>query len=122
MLQNLVSRSSESGWRILNDSTVTEGVSWDQFVARTSQHGRDTPYLLLYQRLGQEESEETEPSSLKLSRVMADNTRFTRESLGGTSMSGANKRSGGPGDRDEGGGGPQCRDNFGQIGGGRFVC
>ena len=125
LLQNLVSRSSESGWRILNDSTVTEGVSWDQFVARTSQHGRDTPYLLLYQRLGQEETEETEPSSLKLSRVMADNTRFTREreSLGGASVAGANKRSGGPGDRDDGGGGPQCRDNFGQIGGGgRFVC
>lgn len=102
---------------------MTEGVSWDQFVARTSQHGRDTPYLLLYQRLGQEELEETVPSAPKLARVMADNTRFARdrETLG--AVSGVNKRSGGPGDQDEGGGGgPQCRDNFGQIGGGHFVC
>ena len=101
---------------------MTEGVSWEQFEARTSQHGRDTPYLLLYQRLGQEELEEAEPSAVKLARVAADNTRFTRdrENIGGA-VSGVNKR--GPGDQDEGGGGgPQCRDNFGQIGGGRLVC
>ena len=118
---SIICRSSESGWRILNDSTVTEGVSWEQFVARTSQHGRDTPYLLLYQRLGQEELEEAVPTAVKLARVAADNTRFTRDRENIGAISGINKR--GPGDQDEGGGGgPQCRDNFGQIGGGRFVC
>ena len=35
------------------DSSVTEGVGWDQFVTRTSQYGRDMPYLLLYHRRGQ---------------------------------------------------------------------
>ena len=74
-------RSSETQWRILNDSSVTEGVGWDQFVTRTSQHGRDTPYLLLYHRLGQEDTEERLPAADKLARVIADNMLVEREIL-----------------------------------------
>ena len=114
---NLISRSSESRWRILNDSSVTEGLTWDQLEART-RDSRETPYLLLYQKIGQEELEEVLPDPAKLARVVADNTKMAgdQESLG--TMLGGNKRGGDGG----GGAGPQCRDNFGQMGGGRFVC
>ena len=109
-------RSSETQWRILNDSSVTEGVGWDQFVTRTSQHGRDTPYLLLYHRLGQEDTEERLPAADKLARVIADNRRFVRD------MDSFVLPSGGDPDDQEDKGGAGCRDNFGQMGGGRFVC
>ena len=111
----------ESQWRILNDSSVTEGVGWDQFVTRTSQHGRDTPYLLLYHRLGQEDTEERLPAADKLARVIADNRRFVRD-VDSFVLPGANKRRGGDPDDQEDKGGAGCRDNFGQMGGGRFVC
>ena len=106
---------------ILNDSSVTEGVGWDQFVTRTSQHGRDTPYLLLYHRLGQEDTEERLPAADKLARVIADNLRFVRD-VDSFVLPGANKRRGGDPDDQEDKGGAGCRDNFGQMGGGRFVC
>jgi len=116
-------RSSETHWRILNDSSVTEGVGWEQFVSRTSQHGRDTPYLLLYHKMGLAEMEDSLPGGEKLNRVISDNLRYVRDSerlnnFGG--VSGVNKRSNGDQDDQDDGGG--CRDNFGQIGGGRFVC
>ena len=114
-------RSSDTHWRILNDSSVTEGVTWESFVSRTSKHGRDTPYLLLYQRLGQEEQEERLPGEEKLSSVRADNSRHRSDrfySSSGSASSGVNKR--GNDDDDKGAGG--CHDNFGQMGGGRFVC
>ena len=72
-----VFRSSETQWRILNDSLVEEGVDWDQFVPRTSHS--DTPYLLLYHRLGQEDPEERLPAADKLARVIADNLRVEKE-------------------------------------------
>ena len=53
-------------------------MGWDQFVTRTSQHGRDTPYLLLYHRLGQEDTEEKLPAADKLARVIADNMLVER--------------------------------------------
>ena len=56
-------------------------MGWDQFVTRTSQHGRDTPYLLLYHRLGQEDTEEKLPAADKLARVIADNMLVEREIL-----------------------------------------
>ena len=106
----------ESQWRILNDSSVTEGVGWDQFVTRTSQHGRDMPYLLLYHRLGQEDTEEKLPAADKLGRVIADNRRFVRD------MDSFVLPSGGDPDDQEDKGGAGCWDNFGQMGSGRFVC
>ena len=114
-----VSRSSETQWRILNDSLVEEGVDWDQFVPRTSHS--DTPYLLLYNRLGQEDTEERLPAADKLARVIADNRRFVRD-VDSFVLPGANKRRGGDPDDQEDKGGAGCRDNFGQMGGGRFVC
>ena len=54
-------------------------MGWDQFVTRTSHHGRDTPYLLLYHRLGQEDTEERLPAADKLARVIADNLRVEKE-------------------------------------------
>ena len=72
-----VFRSSETQWRILNDSLVEEGLNWDQFVPRTSHS--DTPYLLLYNRLGQEDTEERLPAADKLARVIADNLRVEKE-------------------------------------------
>ena len=72
-----VFRSSETQWRILNDSLVEEGVDWDQFVPRTSHS--DTPYLLLYNRLGQEDTEERLPAADKLARVIADNLRVEKK-------------------------------------------
>ena len=106
----------ESQWRILNDSSVTEGVGWDQFVTRTSQHGRDMPYLLLYHRLGQEDTEEKLPAADKLGRVIADNRQFVRN------MDSFVLPSGGDPDDQEDKGGAGCWDNFGQMGSGRFVC
>ena len=114
-----VFRSSETQWRILNDSLVEEGVDWDQFVPRTSHS--DTPYLLLYNRLGQEDPEERLPAADKLARVIADNRRFVRD-VDSFVLPGANKRRGGDPDDQEDKGGAGCRDNFGQMGGGRFVC
>ena len=114
-----VFRSSETQWRILNDSLVEEGVDWDQFVPRTSH--RDTPYLLLFHRLGQEDTEERLPAADKLARVIADNRRFVRD-VDSFVLPGANKRRGGDPDDQEDKGGAGCRDNFGQMGGGRFVC
>ena len=76
---NFVFRSSETQWSILNDSLVEEGVGWDQFVTRTSHS--DTPYLLLYHRLGQENTEERLPAADKLARVIADNMLVEREIL-----------------------------------------
>ena len=58
---------------------MTEGVGWDQFATRTSQHGRDTPYLLLYHRLGQEDTEERLPASQMLADVIADNLKVERD-------------------------------------------
>ena len=99
---------------------MTEGVSWEQFVSRTSQHGRDTPYLLLYHRVSLLETEEVVPADDKLNRVISDNIRYVRDSQRlGSNVPGSNKRSNGGEDDDQGGG---CRDNFGQMGGGRFVC
>ena len=72
-----VFRSSETQWRILNDSLVEEGLNWDQFVPRTSHS--DTPYLLLYNRLGQEDTEERLPAADKLARVIADNLRVEKK-------------------------------------------
>ena len=72
-----VFRSSETQWRILNDSLVEEGLDWDQFVPRTSHS--DTPYLLLYNRLGQEDTEERLPAADKLARVIADNLRVEKK-------------------------------------------
>ena len=116
---NFVFRSSETQWSILNDSLVEEGVGWDQFVTRTSHS--DTPYLLLYHRLGQENTEERLPAADKLARVIADNRRFVRD-VDSFVLPGANKRRGGDPDDQEDKGGAGCRDNFGQMGGGRFVC
>ena len=76
---NFVFRSSETQWSILNDSLVEEGVGWDQFVTRTS--SSDTPYLLLYHRLGQENTEERLPAADKLASVIADNMLVEREIL-----------------------------------------
>ena len=107
---------------ILNDSSVTEGLSWEQFVSQTSQQGSNTPYLLLYHKVGQEESEEEVPGGDKLARVLADNQRLLRDSQAPSvsfSTPGTNKRSN-EDDEDRGAGG--CQDNFGQMGGGRFVC
>ena len=72
-----VFRSSETQWRILNDSLVEVGVDWDQFVPRTSHS--DTPYLLLYHRLGQEDPEERLPAADKVARVIADNLRVEKK-------------------------------------------
>ena len=71
----LYCRSSESQWRILNDSRVTEGLGWDQFVTRP---GQDTPYLLLYHRLGQDIVDRM-PARNKLAMVIADNRMYDRE-------------------------------------------
>ena len=109
-----VFRSSETQWRILNDSLVEEGLDWDQFVPRTSHS--DTPYLLLYNRLGQEDTEEKLPAADKLGRVIADNRRFVRD------MDSFVLPSGGDPDDQEDKGGAGCWDNFGQMGSGRFVC
>ena len=72
-----VFRSSETQWRILNDSLVEEGLDWGQFVPRTSHS--DTPYLLLYNRLGQEDPEERLPAADKVARVIADNLRVEKK-------------------------------------------
>ena len=71
----LYCRSSESQWRILNDSRVTEGLGWDQFVTRP---GQDTPYLLLYHRLGQDIVDRM-PARNKLAMVIADNRMYDKE-------------------------------------------
>ena len=52
-------------------------MDWDQFVPRTSHS--DTPYLLLYNRLGQEDTEERLPAADKLARVIADNLRVEKK-------------------------------------------
>ena len=79
---------------------MTEGVGWDQFVTRTSQYGRDMPYLLLYHRLGQEDTEERLPAADKLARVIADNRQFVRD-VDSFVLPGANKRHGGDPDDQE---------------------
>ena len=106
---------------MVSDINVSEAVDGDQFVTRMSQYGRDTPYLLLYHRLGQEDTEERLPAADKLARVIADNRRFVRD-VDSFVLPGANKRRGGDPDDQEDKGGAGCRDNFGQMGGGRFVC
>ena len=64
---------------MVNDITVSEAVDGDQFVTRTSQHGRDMPYLLLYHRLGLEDAEERLPAVDKLGKVISDNLRCVEE-------------------------------------------
>ena len=62
------------------------------------------------------------PAGDKLSRVIADNQRLIRDSQAPSVSSytpGVNKRSN---DEDEDRGAGGCQDNFGQMGGGRFVC
>ena len=64
---------------MVNDITVSEAVDGDQFVTRMSQYGRDTPYLLLYHRLGLEDAEERLPAVDKLGKVISDNLRCVEE-------------------------------------------
>ena len=102
---------------------MVENQEWSQFVWRTSQNSSQTPYLLLFNRIEQEKFEDYHPSDEKLSKVRLDNMKM-REENERASL----RRSGGGGgvkrkdDEDDGGSGGNCHDNFGQIGGGRFVC
>jgi len=110
-------------WLLLNDSQVTES-SWAQFKQQSSKLSRDTPYLLFYQRVGDQEEEETIPSGPAMDRVIRDNMKYIRERQSGgvrfqNSYVGNRKddKEGG----DDGGSGSGCNDNFGQFGGGRCV-
>jgi len=119
-------RNSETGaWSLLNDSVVTEQ-SWAQFAQMTSRtSSRDTAYLLLYQRDGGAETSSGPPMppSHRMQRVERDNLNFARERIQGNDRGGfapAKKWDGG--DKDEEGGSSGCSDNFGQLGGGHFIC
>ena len=118
-------RSSENHWRILNDSSVDENQDWSQFVGRTSQNSSQTPYLLLFTRLEQEKFEDYHPSDEKLSKVKLDNMKLIQDKNRASQwgQGGGIKRNKDEDDDSGGGGGSgNCHDNFGQIGGGHFVC
>jgi len=124
-------RNSETGaWSLLNDSLVTEQ-SWAQFAQMTSRtSSRDTAYLLLYQRDGAEDQGSPGPPMPlphQLQRVEADNRNFARERSQGARMGrgttrGEGQRKWDGGDKDDDGGSSGCSDNFGQLGGGHFIC
>jgi len=115
-----------STWLVLNDSRVTE-TSWAQFIQQSTKLSRDTAYLLFYQRVGGTEGEEAVPPRQKMDRVIMDNMKYLRERESASvgfqrGYKGGNSRGDDRGDSEDGSGpGAGCNDNFGQIGGGRFV-
>ena len=102
-----------------------ENQDWNQFVWRTSQNSSQTPYLLLFNRIDQEKFEDYHPSDDKLSKVKLDNMKFVNDNDRGNlwrTGGGGVKRNKDEDDDSGAGGSGNCHDNFGQIGGGRFVC
>ena len=107
---------------------MDENQDWSQFVRRTSQNSSQTPYLLLFTRLEQEKFEDYHPSDEKLSKVKLDNMKLIQDKSRAShwGQGGGIKRNKDEDDDSGGGGGGggtgNCHDNFGQIGGGHFVC
>ena len=103
---------------------MDENQDWSQFVRRTSQNSSQTPYLLLFTRLEQEKFEDYHPSDEKLSKVKLDNMKLIQDKSRASQWGqvGGIKRNKDEDEDSRGGGSGNCHDNFGQMGGGHFVC
>ena len=101
---------------------MDENQDWSQFVRRTSQNSSQTPYLLLFTRLEQEKFEDYHPSDEKLSKVKLDNLKLIQDKSRASQWGGGIKRNKDEDEDSRGGGSGNCHDNFGQMGGGHFVC
>jgi len=114
-------------WLLLDDSRVTS-VSWATFRQRAlgSSGGSDTPYLLFYSQEGTVSPAPPSPSppSHKMDSLERDNMSFLRSKHQATTTPSTGQPWHWPEDQEppEGGAGGACNDNFGQFGGGRFVC
>ncbi|XP_023336590.1 ubiquitin carboxyl-terminal hydrolase 38-like [Eurytemora carolleeae] len=111
----------ESLWHIFNDSMVTSS-TWNNFIQQTERLSRDTPYILMYEREDIENKLEAviPPPSL-MEVVQRDNIRYAQEKRGSYSAGQGRFRPVNKDEEDDPGPGSSCTENFGQLGGGRFI-
>jgi len=115
-------------WLRADDSRVTQE-SWQAFRRQTVSSSADTPYLLVYSLVppaGSVPHPLPSPNlGARMESLLRDNDSYLRSKhTSSSSTYGVNTKSNNFWDEEppEGGVGGACQDNFGQFGGGRFVC